>query len=121
MPVYKDLDEMIRHLMKRFEEEAKEIEREVESMFRPSLVGYERPLYSIIDRGSCYEVIIDLPFADTKSLKVSVVENSMHVEAEGSGKYYRVRLTLPDDVDPKSAEINKVKNFIRIKIKKKSA
>ncbi len=119
MPVYKSLDEMIKHMMRRIEEEFAEVERDIQRALKPSLTGYERPLYSIIDNGTYYEVVIDLPFVDTKALKVSVVENVMNVEAEGQGRYYKVRLTFPEDVDPKTAEVNKVKNFIRIKIKKR--
>ena len=120
MPVFKDLDEMIKNIIKKFEEDIRETEREIERTFSPSVVNYERPLYSIVDHGDCYEVIIDLPFADPKSLNVSVVENVLSLVAEAQGKYYRVRLTLPSEVDSKSTEVTRTKNFVRIKIKKKN-
>ncbi|MGC9105633.1 MAG: Hsp20/alpha crystallin family protein [Thermoprotei archaeon] len=119
MPVFRDLDEMIRSMMRRMEEEMRQMEREIEQEFRNALANYERPLYSIIDHGGYYEVVIDLPFSDPKTLKVSVVNNVLILSAEGRhNRNYFVKLTLPEDADAKTANVERVKNFVRIKINK---
>ncbi|MCG2887757.1 MAG: Hsp20/alpha crystallin family protein [Sulfolobales archaeon] len=116
MPVFRDLEEMIKLLSKRIE---KRIEEEISSEFRRLFPEYERPLYSIIDHGGWYEIVIDLPLSDPNTLKVSIINNTLYVSAERTqGRTYYVKLSLPTEVDPKSMTVNRVKNFVRIKIEK---
>ncbi|MCQ4342782.1 MAG: Hsp20/alpha crystallin family protein [Sulfolobaceae archaeon] len=119
MPVFRDLEEMIRLLSKRIEEEIRQAEEEINSEFRRLFPEYERPLYSIIDHGRWYEIVIDLPLSDPNTLKVSIINNTLYVSAKSTqGRTYYVKLSLPTEVDPKSMSVNRVKNFIRIKIEK---
>jgi hypothetical protein len=119
MPVFRDLEEMIRLLSKRIEEEIRQAEEEINSEFRRLFPEYERPLYSIIDHGKWYEIVIDLPLSNPNTLKVSIINNTLYVSAESTqGRTYYVKLSLPTEVDPKSMTVNRVKNFVRIKIEK---
>ncbi|MDT7875350.1 MAG: CS domain-containing protein [Sulfolobaceae archaeon] len=122
MPVFKDLDDLIRNLIKKEEEAMRKFEEEVEKEFKEmeEMMGIRSPLYSAEETEDQYRFIIDLPKADMQTLKASAVENSLRVECKTkSGKTYYLKVKLPEDVDPSSMEVEKRKWYIIISFKKR--
>jgi len=108
----------------------------VERMFSPMwhYEGYLRPLYSVIDKGSYYEIYIDLPKADEQSIDIRFSDNLMYIKARlkeeikfrglsgrgGETKFYEYRevVELPFKVDPQKVRIFAKRGFVKVLIYK---
>ncbi|AHC51647.1 hypothetical protein SUSAZ_06630 [Sulfolobus acidocaldarius SUSAZ] len=122
MPVFKDLEDLINNLIKKEEERLKKIRREIEKEIKEveESIGFSRePLYTMRELMDEYEYIIDIPKADLQSLKVDVVKDMMRVECmTKSGGRYFLRIRLPPDIDPGTANIRREKWLIIVTLKK---
>ncbi|MDP8002877.1 MAG: Hsp20/alpha crystallin family protein [Caldisphaera sp.] len=96
--------------------------------------GYLTPLISIHDLGDELLITIDIPGSDPNSISIELVPDKISIEAkikeeiarEAFGQAYWAKkiheykgtYTLPANVDPRSAKINKKKGMLVIKVKK---
>lgn len=122
MPVFKDLEELIRHLISKQEEELKQIEQEIKREIAEveNFIKSSSPLYSVEELQDCYKYVIDMPKADTSSLKITTSENTIRVYCKTkSGNTYYLKFTIPPDADPNSVEVTRHKWLIVITVKKK--
>ena len=121
MPVFKDLEDLVKQLIERQEEEFRRIEREIRREFE-ELENFARvraPLYTIEEYSDCYKILIDIPKADTSTLKVVSMNDEIKVYCTTkSGETYYLKFKLPSDADPKSVEVNRQKWLIVITVKK---
>lgn len=119
----------IRRLWKELEETIEEFEEK--PMWDTS--GRLEPLVSQEERQDSYVIMIDLPFADLKSLSIEFIGRKIKVECKlsqnvrfdrwtVSGKTvfnrYYTEISLPEDVDVSKAFIEKdeVRKIVRIRI-----
>ena len=122
MPVFKDLDELIRYLIAKQEEEFDVIEQEIKREFTEveNFIRSASPLYSIEELQDCYKYLLDMPKADTSSLKIVTTGNMLKVYCKtNSGRVYYLKFTIPPDADPNTVEITRHKWLIVITVKKK--
>ncbi len=116
-------EEFFERVRREMEELIKEIEEEFLGP-RPmwNSDGSMEPLLTILDKGDHYEVVIDLPMADLRSLSIEVRGRRMLIECtlareitfprwsvygETRFKRYRTEITLPEDADTGAMEVRK--------------
>ena len=141
--IFKRIREVEKRIREYMEDEIRKTMRSIreelafaEGLFRPmwNHEGHLRPLYSINDRGSYYEILIDLPKADEKTIDVRFQGNLMFLRAKlkeeitfsgisgkgGETKFYEYRevIELPIVVDPNNVRIDIRKGIIRVLIYK---
>jgi len=120
MPAFKDLDELIKNLLKQEEEKFRRIQREIEEEIERELRRFSSPLYSVNETDEGYEYLIDVPKADLATLKVESRPRRLSVSCKTKdGKEYRLNLSLPDDADPSTMDVSRVKWLLKVTIKKK--
>jgi HSP20 family molecular chaperone IbpA len=141
--LFKRIREIERNLREYIEDEFRKAVRSfredimyIEGMLAPMwhYEGYLRPLYSIVDRGSYYEINIDLPKADEQSIDIRFSSNLMYVRARlkedvgfsglsgrgGEARFheYREVVELPIKVDPQKVKVIAKRGFVKILIYK---
>lgn len=120
MPVFKDLDELIRNLIKSEEEKFRRIEKEIEEEFERASRIFQSPLYSFNETEDGYEYLIDMPKVDLSTLRVESRPKRLLVACKTKdGREYRLNISLPEDADPATMEVSKAKWLLKISIKKK--
>jgi len=120
MPVFKDLDELIRNLIKIEEEKFKRIEKEINEEFERVSKSFQSPLYSFTETESEYDYLIDMPKVDLSTLRVESKPQKLLVACKTKdGREYRLLISLPEDADPSSMEVSKAKWLLKVSIKKR--
>lgn len=120
MPVFKDLDELIRNLIKKEEEKIKRIEKEIDKEFERLTRTFQSPLYSFTETENEYDYLIDLPKVDLSTLKVEARYQKLFVACKTKdGREYRLLISLPEDADPATTEVSRAKWLLRVSIKKR--
>ncbi|BFH74257.1 hypothetical protein SJAV_22010 [Sulfurisphaera javensis] len=116
MPAFRDLDELIKNLIKKEEEKLRRIEEEFEKEFK----GFSSPLYSFRETDESYEYLIDMPKANLSTLKVESRPRKLYIACKTKdGKEYRLNITLPEDADPATMDVSKAKWLLKVTIKKR--
>ena len=120
MPVFKDLDDLIRNLIKKEEKEIKRIEEEIDKEFERLSRTFQSPLYSFNETESEYDYLIDLPKVDLSTLKVESRSQKLIMACRTKdGREYRLFISLPKDADPASMEVSRAKWLLKVSIKKR--
>ncbi len=131
----------LEEFFKRVRREMEELVREIEEEFfgpKPmwSTDGSIEPLITMQEHPDRYEIIIDLPLADLKSLSIEVKGRRLRIQctlrktitfptwsAYGTTKFhkYKTEILLPENTDPQKINIEKIedKNMVKITVPKK--
>jgi|UniRef100_A0A7J2U019 HSP20 family molecular chaperone IbpA len=126
------IEDEFRRAIGKFREDMMHIEGMLAPMWHYE--GYLRPLYSIVDKGSYYEIYIDLPKADEQSIDIRFRGNMMYVRARlkeeigfsglsgrgGETKFheYREVVELPFNIDPQKVRVVAKRGFVKVLIYK---
>ncbi|MDK6029466.1 Hsp20 family protein [Ignisphaera sp. 4213-co] len=96
--------------------------------------GYLRPLYTVYDRGSYYEILIDLPKVDEGSIDVRFQDNLIYIRARlkeeirfsnwsgvgGETRFheYREVIEIPIRINPEKVRIQTRRGLVKILVYK---
>lgn len=119
MPVYKDLYDMIRQIIR---EEEEKINREIERVEEEIKEFFEEPLYTSYEERDTIYYIIDVPFINEKTIYIKVEGKKIKLSCTDiRGKKYQ--LTIPTKYDIENYNINVIrdKGFIKLVLKKKKS
>lgn len=120
MPVVKDLDELIKNILKIEEEKMRRIEKEINKEFERLFADFNSPLYSFTETENEYDYLIDMPKVDLSTLRVESRPQKLLVACKTKdGKEYRLTISLPEDADPSTMEVSKAKWLLKVSIKKR--
>ncbi len=119
--MWREIDELRRQILKRFNELWEQVESEIEALMEEAMsmpsvkVAPEEPLHTIRELEDHYEIIIDLPYVDEASIQVNAYNQVLEVKARlkkvlkcrdagyrifsGEIREYRKKLKLPSDAD----------------------
>jgi HSP20 family protein len=86
---------------------------------RPRISDIIEPLIDVIEHEDEILVVAELPGVDKDKIKIKVTENKVTISAENDRKYYK-EVTLPAEVDPKSAKASYRNGVLEVKLKKKA-
>lgn len=111
----------ISDLIRTITEEIKKFDRMFESILREMQdlrVNIHRPFYEILYSDNEIKILIELPGVDKDQIKATISNNILTVQAKGQTKSYYVNITLPVNVDEKSAKANYNNGVLQISLKK---
>ena len=126
------IESEFRRLLNEFKEDVSHIERVFSPMW--NYEGYLRPLYIVKDRGSFYEIYIDLPKVDEGSIDIKFIDNVIYIRARlreevmfsswsgrgGETRFYEYReaIELPIKIDPNKVKVLTKRGMVKIIIYK---
>ncbi len=84
---------------------------------KPRISEEAEPLADVIDEGDKVRIIVEMPGVEKDKIKLKVSGKELLIQA-GDGRKYFKRLTLPDEVDVKSAKANYKNGILEIEFKK---
>jgi len=120
MPVFKDLDELIKNLIKSEEKKFRRIEEDINKEFERLSKTFYSPLYSFTETESEYDYLIDIPKVDLSTLRVESKPQRLLLACKTKdGREYRLVISLPEDADPSSMEVSRAKWLLKVSIKKR--
>jgi len=120
MPVFKDLDELIKNLIKSEEDKLRIIEKDINKEFERLSKSFHSPLYSFTETESEYDYLIDIPKVDLSTLRVESKSQRLLLACKTKdGREYRLVISLPEDADPSSMEVSRAKWLLKVSIKKR--
>lgn len=85
---------------------------------KPRLSDIVEPLIDVIEHDDEVLIVAELPGVDKDKIKVKATENKVVIRAENGKKYYK-EISLPAEVDPKSAKASYRNGVLEVKLKKK--
>ncbi|MEM0374149.1 MAG: Hsp20/alpha crystallin family protein [Sulfolobaceae archaeon] len=122
MPAGKDLYDIMREMIEKYEKKINIIFEELEREFK-EIESYEKPLYSLYEDELNYYIIVDIPNVTDDSVKVSVNRNKkllMLNYQDKKGKSHNCIIRLPSNADYSTINFSLRKGFLKVTIKKLS-
>jgi len=122
MPVSKDLYDIIKEMIEKYEKRIDLVFEELEREFK-EFEGYERPLYSIYEDELNYYIIIDIANANEESVRISVNRDKRILALnyqDKKGKMHRCVIRLPLGADYSTINFSIRKGFLKVMLKKVS-
>lgn len=118
MPVYKDLYDMIREIIR---EEEEKINKEIEKIEEEISKAFEEPLYTFYEDKDAIYYIIDVPFIDERTIYVKF-ESNKYIKLSCKdirGKNYRLIIPAKYNFEKYDVSVVRNKGFIKLVLRKK--
>lgn len=84
---------------------------------KPRIAEETEPLADVIDEEDKVRIIVEMPGVEKDKIKLKASGKELIIQASNGRKYFK-RLTLPDEVDVKSAKASYKNGILEIELKK---
>ncbi|MEM4049286.1 MAG: archaeal heat shock protein Hsp20, partial [Zestosphaera sp.] len=84
---------------------------------KPKITEEAEPLADVIDEGDKVRIIVEMPGVEKDKIKLKASGKELIIQASNGRKYLK-KLTLPDEVDVKSAKASYKNGILEIEFKK---